>query len=207
MKVRYPLSVLACIALTAGCSDDSSGTGESSVDVSQQSIAGSDNPPGPAYQESLHAESLHDGVDQSSAGTAYLEVGPDRYEFTNVSCTIDDTPGASRATVTASRDDNGHMLYVTREIGPDIGFDFENEHVQFAYLVSDGETERYANFMAQHKRDDGNDPEWLMGFGTSPLVRVVGLDLTATGEFEAAVTIAGAPSYDTAFTAAVSCPS
>lgn len=205
---RRLLVAAACLLAVAACGDEATAEadgGDSGERDEQPDEDGGAPVSRSSYLDELYAPSLHDTVSPADPGSAYLEVGGDRYEFEGVSCSIDDTPGASRVNVSASNDD-GHHLYLSREIGPDVGFDFENEHVQFAYLTGEGEKARYANFMAQLEREEGQDVEWLMGSGESPLVHIVGTKMTAAGEFKAAASPDGAPDYNTTFTTAITCP-
>lgn len=138
------------------------------------------------YLDELHADALHDGVAPADPGTAYIEIAGERIEFGEVECTVDETPGAQAFRATASQD-GGHLLYFAREIGPDIGWSWEDEYVQLALLdpVEDGDVDRYSNAMIQHERAEDGAPEWDWGEGPSPVIRVVGDQATATGVMEA----------------------
>ncbi|MGC0272804.1 hypothetical protein ACO0LV_07375 [Pseudactinotalea sp. Z1739] len=165
--------------------------------------------PSTDYLDELYADGLHEGVAPAAPGTAYIEIGGERFEFTTLSCTVNDEPGRGQFIVSASEEStgSGHRLYLSREIGADLGFNFENEHVQFAHLIDSGDDEamaQYSNSMAQHGRDEGEEPDWLEGAGESPLVRAVGDEATAIGTL-AGVMFAEEP-LEGDFVAAATCP-
>lgn len=158
------------------------------------------------YLDELYAESLHEGVAPADPGTAYIEVAGERFEFESLSCTIHDEPDIGQFIVSASGEttDSGHTMYLSRQIGTEIGFNFEDEHVQLSLLtIEDGEG-RMSNSMAQHERAQGEPAEWVRGSGTHPLVRVVGDEATASGML-AGVPFAPNPA-EAEFVAAATCP-
>lgn len=201
------LAVTACAVPAEPSPDDATATG---VDETTGVDDGDGSGEG-GYLDELYADSLDDGVTPAEAGTAYLETAGQRFDFASVTCSLDDTPGAQRLSVTASDETTGagHKLYLTREIGPDYGFNFENEHVQLAYLVlgEGGAPDQFSNLMAQHARDEGEAPNWLEGSGESPLLRIVGKQVTATGAFDAVPFAPETSLGDAApFIAAATCP-
>ena len=206
-------ATLALLLATTACSSESE-PAAAAADGEDANAAAAAEPAGSgegqsAYLDELYADALYEGVAPADPGTAYLEVAGERFEFADVQCSVDDTPGASRLEVTASGEAGGapHKLYLKREIGPDLGFNLENEHVQLAYFVpgEGGAADQYSNAMAQHSRDEGEEPAWSQGAGESPLLRIVGPEVTATGEL-GAVPFAPDGAGDGQFVAAATCP-
>lgn len=215
-RVSAPAATLALLLVATACAADAEPSAATSgTDGADAAVeAGASGDAGSAgdgdYLDELYAASLHEGVAPADPGTAYLEAGGERFEFTEIECSLDETPGASRLEVTASGEISGtpHKLYLKREIGPDIGFNLENEHVQLAYFVpgEGGAADKYSNALSQHSRDEGEEPEWLQGAGESPLLRVVGDQVTATGELGAVPFNPDAGLDDAGFVAAATCP-
>ncbi|MTV24611.1 hypothetical protein FTX61_04145 [Nitriliruptoraceae bacterium ZYF776] len=201
------MGAVAAAILLVGCASDAPEDRDpASFDAGGAAAASEDAPASADHLDELYADRLHEGVSPAAPGTAYLEVAGERLEFPSLTCTVNDEPGRGQFLVSAS-DDTGHQLYLSREIGPDIGFDWENEHVQLALLTTPGDEEtmaQYSNSMAQHARDEGAAPEWLEGAGDAPLVRVVGDEATATGTL-GAVAFADEP-LTGEFVAAATCP-
>lgn len=230
MKLGTPTTraaaVLATFGLLAGCASstaqddgdapdpvETEAAGEPAAPASSTEQADDEDAAAPApstdYLDELYADGLHEGVAPAAPGTAYIEIEGERFEFTSLSCTVNDEPGRGQFIVSASDEStgSGHMLYLSREIGADLGFNFENEHVQLAHLIVSGDDEtmaQYSNSMAQHARDEGEAPDWLEGAGESPLVRVVGDEATAIGTLEG-VMFAEEP-LEGDFVAAATCP-
>lgn len=206
------LIAVAALALLTGCASNTPERGEPAqpTDSDRTAETSQDSPESTSdYLDELYSESLHEGVAPAPPGTAYIEVAGERFEFENLDCTINDQPGRGQFIVSASDDTSGsgHRLYFSREIGSDIGFNWENEHVQLALLTAPGGGEsmgQYSNSMAQHSRDEGKPPEWLEGSGTSPLVRLVGNESTATGSLSE-IMFADTPLAGE-FIAAATCP-
>lgn len=187
VAVGSALLIAGCAGTEAETLDDAGdgvATDEqaSDDDVAVDPGAGPADSTGGTYVDELHADALHDGVPPADPGTAYIEIAGERIEFGDVECSVADTPGAQAFRATASQDD-GHLLYFAREIGPDIGWSWEDEYVQLALLDPPGDdgTDRYSNAMIQHERAEDGAPEWDWGEGASPVIRVVGDQATATG--------------------------
>lgn len=200
---------VAVAAVLAGCGGDGSADDEAvgaAVDESAAEQAtdgdggtdeGADGGAGNSdYLDDLYADSLHDAVTPAAAGTAYIEIGGERFEFTTVDCSVHDTPGAAYVRITASDDTEGagHKLYFDRTVGPDMGWSFEDEKVQLALMTtmpSENETGAVSNSMAQSQRDLDSDIEWLSGSADdSPMIRAVGSEVTASGVLQR---VPGAP--------------
>ena len=158
------------------------------------------------YLDELRADALHDGVDPAAPGTAYIEYVSGRLEFSKVTCSLSEDAGKEHLYIVASEDTEGvgHMMYMNRSIGEEIGWDWEDELVQLALLGERNGEPRMSNALAQHDRPKDGDPEWLKGEGASPLVRIVGDAATSTGSFDevpsAAEPVGGS------FVAAATCP-
>ncbi|GFZ92183.1 hypothetical protein [Nesterenkonia alkaliphila] len=156
--------------------------------------------------DTLFADSVHNGIASASPSSAYIEVDGQRFEFGDVSCSIVDEPDQQHFAVTAVEEATGHLMYFSRSIGENIGFNWEDEHVQLSLLTTpgdEGELDQYSNSMAQHDRERGAAPEWFHGSGTSPLIRVVGSEATASGVLTG-IPFAEAPT-EGPFIAAVAC--
>lgn len=202
-RTTQALGAVAVAALVAGCGGDATSVSEAAAEPVEDSGEGSSE-----VLDELYAESLHEGVEPASPGTAYIEVAGERIEFSDLDCIVDETPGASRFRVEARGDADGvgHILYLDREIGPEIGWSFEDELVQLALLTTAATEEapdRFSNSLAQHGREEGEQPEWAEGSGPSPLIRAVGQQATATGSLDGAM-FADAP-LEGDFVAAATC--
>lgn len=201
--------VVAVAAVLAGCGGDSSAdddavgaaanepAAEQATDGDGGTDSGTDGGAGSSdYLDDLYADSLHDAVTPAAAGTAYIEIGGERFEFTTVDCSVHDTPGAAYVRITASDDAEGagHKLYFDRTVGPDMGWSFEDEKVQLALMTTlpgENETGAVSNSMAQSQRDLDSDIEWLSGSADdSPMIRAVGSEVTASGVLQR---VPGAP--------------
>ena len=203
------LVAVTAVVLLAGCASNRPVDGETSqpTDSDHTAETGQDSPGTTAdYLDELYSESLHEGVTPAPPGTAYIEVAGERFEFESLDCTINDEPGRRQFIVSAGGETtgSGHMLYLSRQIGSDIGFNFEEEHVQLALLVTENGENRMSNSMAQHEREQGEPAEWVRGSGAHPLARVVGKEATATGALEG-VPFAPDPT-EAEFIAAATCP-
>lgn len=158
------------------------------------------------FLDVLYSEELHTDVQPAAPGTAYIEVAGERFEFSDLTCTISEQPGREQFIVAAGQETTGagHQLTLSRQIGADIGFSFEEEHVQLSLLVTQDGTEKMSNTMAQHEREQGQPAQWIHGSGTAPLIHVVERQATARG------VVAGVPhapiSTDSEFVAAATCP-
>lgn len=208
MKRLTTLGVVAATALLVGCASSAPGGGEPTqpVDSAQTTETGEGSPETiTEYLDELYADSLHAGVTPAPAGTAYIEVAGERFEFESLDCTINDELERGQFIVAARGETSGsgHILYLSRQIGADIGFNFEDEHVQLALLMTENGESRMSNSMAQHEREQGEAAEWVHGSGTHPLVRVVGSQATATGTLKG-VPFAPDPA-EAEFVAAASC--
>lgn len=201
------------LVVLSGCgpasSDDPSGAEPDGSQTAAQDAAAEAEPSGgdePLGE--LRAEALHDGVTPADPGTAYLEVAGERFDFGEVACSVDDTPGAARLHVDARAEASGegHRMYLERTIGEDVGWNWENEFVQLARLTPDGEDGAglFSNSMSQYARDEGAEPEWQQGAGESPLIRIVEDRVTTTGTLEG-IPMAPSP-LEGEFVAAVTCP-
>ncbi|MDT0201722.1 hypothetical protein [Nocardioides sp. AE5] len=213
MKLTIMTGAVAAVLPLSGCASSGPSTSEllESGNTDQSAETFQDRAPGAStdYLDELFSESLHDGVAPAAPGTAYIEVAGERFEFGSVQCDISDQTSRGIFSLSASDDASGtgHQFYLSREIGPDIGFNWENEYIQLALLTTParGDTpERFSNSMAQHGRDEGDPPAWDWGNGTSPLVRVVGDEATAMGTLEG-ILLAPDP-LEGDFVAAATCP-
>ncbi|MBE1457879.1 hypothetical protein H4W79_002093 [Nocardiopsis terrae] len=205
------LVLLPFLALVTGCfgaeepaPSDASAAGVPSDGAGAVSDGEEDAAPGEALDE-LFADSLHD-VAPAAAGTAYIEVDGTRLEFDELSCEHMEAEGGERLSVLATGEDadlGPIELRMTREIGPDLGWNWEDELVQLTLVGGTRDRELNSISMVQHGRERGGSPEWDHGSGPSPLIRAMGEEATATG------TIADAPmSQDPLsgdFTAAAHC--
>lgn len=183
------MSAFTAVVLLAGCTSATpeANSEPQSTDPDQTSETTQGSPDTSSeYLDDLYAESLHNGITPADPGTAYIEVAGERFEFENLDCTIADEPDRGQFIVSAGGEatGSGHRLYLSRQIGSDIGFAFEEEHVQLSLLVVEDGSEKMSNAMAQHERDQGEAAEWIRGFGSHPLVRVVGNEATASGVLE-----------------------
>lgn len=210
-RLTSAAAVLATTMLLVGCALDSSprdpeqasATGDEQSDATDQEAAPAASG---AYLDTLYSDALHNGVAPASPGTAYIEAAGERYEFTDIACTISEEPGREQLIVNAGGEitGSGHRLYFSRQVGAELGFNFENEHVQLSVLTGEGSAATMNNSMAQHARDLGEDPDWMFGEGESPLVRIVGGEVTAIGVLQR---LPGAPSaVEGTFLAAATCP-
>ncbi|WP_110588302.1 hypothetical protein [Microbacterium suaedae] len=204
------MGAIAGIILLSGCAPgaaDESEPSQSAGTAPSSESAPSAAPEGSAdYLDELSSESLHEGVAPAAPGTAYIEVAGERFEFESLTCTLADEPdiGQFIAAANGETTGSGHSMYLSREIGTDIGFHFEDEYVQLALLVTEGGEDRMSNSMAQHEREQGTSPEWVRGSGTHPLIRVVGNEATAMGVLDG-VPFAPDPA-EAEFIAAATCP-
>lgn len=209
---RTSLLVLApLLALLTGCSgaeetaeaDASAGSATSDGD---EAASDGDNGTGAGEAlDELFTDTLHD-VASAATGTAYIEVDGTRLEFDEPTCEHVVEEGGERLTVLATGDDPDFgpiELRMTREIGPDLGWNWEDESVQLTLIGGTPERELNSISMVQHGRDQGGSPEWAQGSGPSPLIRATSEEVTATG------TLADAPMAEKPlsgdFTAAVHC--
>ncbi|MFV2198631.1 hypothetical protein [Nocardiopsis sp. LOL_012] len=211
-RALFLLSV-PLLALATGCfgAEEPVGTNASeggAPSESAGSVSGGDDADGAesgAALDELFADALHDVV-SAEAGTAYIEVDGTRLEFDEPSCDHTEAEGGERLSVLATGNDAGLgpiELRMTREIGPDLGWNWEDEFVQLTLIGGTPERELNSISMVQHGRERGGSPEWQRGSGPSPLIRAVGQEVTATG------TLADAPMAQDplsgAFTAAAHC--
>lgn len=212
-KRTITIGAATAVLLLSGCASGGPSTSEPpqsrDTDQSAETTQGTAPVASGDYLEELFSESLHDGVAPAAPGTAYIEVAGERFEFESVQCDVFDEPSRGVFSLSANDDASGtgHRFYLSREIGPDIGFNWENEHVQLALLTtpaSGDAPEQFSNSMAQHGRDEGEPPAWDWGDGTSPLVRVVGDEATAMGTLEG-ILLAPDP-LEGDFVAAATCP-
>lgn len=208
-RLRTAGALAIAAGLLTGCSsgsDDPEGTSDGSgID------RGDDHAAGQLAEglDELFSDALHEGVEPAASGTAYIEVEGQRYVFTDVACEVHDDPDAGRFNVVAYEEAGGigHQLYFKRTIGDDVGWNWEDEYVQLAVQILEGGEDamnQYHSSLAQHEREQGAAPEWELGDGTSPLVRVVGKQATATGVLEALMLHDEAVEGE--FIAAVTCP-
>ncbi len=142
------------------------------------------------FLDELYAPSLHEGITPADPGTAYFEITGQRFDFTEVVCTIRDEPGAQRFRVDATGDTEGagHLLYIDRQIGENIGWNWEDELVQFAQRLpqeNEDDPAMWHSSMIQHERPRNGAVQWDHGGGASPVIRVVGDQATATGTMTA----------------------
>lgn len=183
------MSAFAAVVLLAGCTsatpEANSEPQSTDSDQTSETTQGSPDTSG-EYLDDLYAASLHDGISPADPGTAYIEVAGERFEFENLDCTVADEPDRGQFIISAGGEatGSGHRLYLSRQIGSDIGFAFEEEHVQLSLLVVEDGAEKMSNAMAQHERDQGEAVDWIRGSGSHPLVRVVGNEATASGVLE-----------------------
>ncbi|MBK0419866.1 hypothetical protein JD276_12565 [Leucobacter sp. CSA1] len=208
-KAITTIGAFAAFFLLTGCGSSTPESSESpqSTDSDHTAEPDQESPETTAdHLDELYSDSLHEDVTPAPPGTAYIEVAGERFEFESLNCTINDEPERGQFIITASGETtgSGHKLYLSRQIGSDIGFNFEDEHVQLALLVTENGESRMSNSMAQHERQPGEPAEWVRGSGTHPLVRAVGSEATATGTLEG-VPFAPDPA-EAEFVAAATCP-
>jgi len=176
---------------------------ESEETADQEPTATSDT----VYLEELFAEALHEGITPAAPGTAYIEVAGQRFDFDEVTCSLGEKPGAEQLHIDVSeeRSGSGHLMYIERSIGADIGWNWEDEFVQLAVLgeAEDG-SPQMSNSLVQHDRPEDGDPKWHRGEGVSPLIRIVGKEVTTTGSL-GGVPFAPEP-LEGEFVAAATCP-
>lgn len=204
------IGAATAIFLLSGCASDTPESTEPSQSADSEQVTETSQDNGSEssgdYLDELYSESLHEDVTPAAPGTAYIEVAGERFEFESLNCTVNDETDRGQFIVAASGEttDSGHILYLSRQIGADIGFEFEEEHVQLALLVTEGGESRMSNSMAQHEREQGEPAEWMRGSGSHPLIRVVGKEATAIGVLEG-VPFAPNPA-EAEFIAAATCP-
>lgn len=205
------LTLAATLGLLAACGSDTSGVADDAGQAPAQPLAAGAAPAADAdHLEQLRAASLHDGVAPAEPGTAYIEIAGRRFDFATVTCAGSEGPRGETFNATASDDSDGvgHLLYMGRNIGPSVSWAWEDEHVQLALLATPagtaGALDQFSNSMAQHNREQGEDPVWSTGAGQSPLVRIVGEQATAIGTL-AGQAFAESP-LEGDFVAALTCP-
>ena len=165
---------------------DSRDTGASS-DESDGATAG-------AGLDGLYADSLHDGVETTAAGTAYIEVEGERLDFSGVECRVTDRDdgGAVNFSVQGETAYGTTELFFVRNIGY-LGFEYEEELVQLTHLGGTGGRGEFSDIsMAQNHGDEDGTITWSRGDGPDPMARIVGSDVTAIG------TLSGTPGSDNA---------
>src|SRR5690606_24672262 len=160
------MSAFAAVVLLAGCTsatpEANSEPQSTDSDQTSETTQGLPDTSG-EYLDDLYAASLHDGISPADPGTAYIEVAGERFEFENLDCTVADEPDRGQFIISAGGEatGSGHRLYLSRQIGSDIGFAFEEENVQLSLLVVEDGAEKMSNAMAQHERDQGEAVDWI----------------------------------------------
>lgn len=190
------IALLGVLPLAAGClgggaaqapaadGANGAGTAEASAETAAETGGGA---AGDAVDE-LFADALHEGVAAAAAGTAYIEVERTRLEFGELTCEHHELEGGDRFRVmsTAETEFGPTELVMVREIGPGIGWSWEDEYVQLTFVGGTPDRELNSISIIQHERERGGAPEWDHGDGASPVIRVVGDDVTAAGRIDAA---------------------
>lgn len=152
--------------------DDPIGTGHVACLVGCQHHGRGGNPFGPS--ESPHRAISHE------LGHARIE--GERLEFAGVECKFTDQEDAEAVnfTIKAETAHGPTGLWVSRAIGWNVGFDYEEELVQVSLLG--GEFARIS--MAQNSGDENGGIRWHRGDGPDPLLAVVGTSVMATGTLQ-----------------------
>ena len=189
---RTPLlALIPLCALLGGCFGDeapaaSQASAEGASSTEAASGANDQNEAGSSPDETLDelfADAPHD-VPPAEPGTAYIEIDGTRLEFDEPSCEHAELEGGERFSVLATGNDSEFgpiELRMVREIGPDLGWNWEDEFVQLTLIGGVPDRELNSISMAQHGREQGGSPEWDHGSGPSPLIRTTGEEATATG--------------------------
>lgn len=162
----------------AGADDDS---GDDSGDDAESGEAEPDVASGAALD--FRADSLHDDVEPAAAGSAYIEAGGERFEFSDIECSIDDAANGGNFTliVQAETHEGPTELRMIRAVG-DTGWAWVEDLVQLTLVGGTETRESNSIAMAQLNVDEsGNEVDWLSGDGTLPLIRVVDNQATASG--------------------------
>ncbi|MBX9470990.1 hypothetical protein [Microcella sp.] len=185
-------TTLATALLLVGCSPESASTDEPGQAIeeteSTETNANGESATGGGL-DSLEADSLHDAVEPAAAGTAYIEIAGERLDFAGVECTADEREGAETVQFIVQGDTayGRTELSLRRGIGPDLGFNYEEELVQVTHIGGTGGRELNDISNAQNGGDEDGSTEWFRGDGPDPMIRIVGSDISARG------TLAGLP--------------
>lgn len=146
--------------------------------------------PGGGGLDTLHADSLHDGVETAAPGNAYITIDDERLDFTELECDVTELDGGSamKFAVEGATSYGVTKLSVLRGIGWDVGFEYEEELIQVTHVEVSGDGNSFvdwnssSNFsMAQNSGDEDGGIKWRRGSGPDPMIRMVGSDVTATG--------------------------
>ena len=185
-------TTLATALLLVGCSPESAlndDAGQVVEPTETSETNGSDESSAGVGLDSLEADRLHDAVEPAAAGTAYIEIEGERLDFAGVECTADEREGAEILQFIVQGDTayGRTELSLRRGIGPDLGFDYEEELVQVTHIGGTGGRELNDISNAQNGGDEDGTTEWFRGDGPDPMIRIVGSEVTATG------TLAGLP--------------
>jgi len=157
-------------------SADSSASGDDTADSTDQEASTGGGIDG------LESAALPGGIESAAPGTAYIEIEGERLEFPGLECSFTDEEDAEAVNFTVEADTQHGLteLWVSRAIGWNVGFDYEEELVQVSLL--DGEFAEIS--MAQNSGDEDGGTDWHRGDGPDPLLAVVGSEVMATGTLE-----------------------
>lgn len=185
-------TAIGMAALLSACGDDAGPSDDPQADatVEADGTDAADGSGADAQDEGasgggidgLESDALPAGVEPAVAGTAYIEIDGERLEFTGLECSFTDQDDAEAVnfTVEGQTKYGTTELWVSRAIGWNVGFDYEEELVQVSLL--DGEFAEIS--MAQNSGDEDGGIRWHRGDGPDPLLQVVGSDVMATGTLE-----------------------
>lgn len=166
--------------------DDTSDAGDEEAITDEDTAGDSDDGDSEAVMsggiDTLESDALHAGVEPAAPNTAYIEIEGERLEFTGVECSITNDTDAEAVNFTIENETSygPTELWVSRAIGWNVGFDYEEELVQLS-LVG-GEFAQIS--MAQNSGEEDGSIEWHSGDGPDPLLTVMGSEVVATGTLE-----------------------